>query len=1259
MRKNNFLAINFLLQRRLYFEKMKCLKVIMAFQLLTTFFVLLSFEIYAQGRPEKFNTVSPNSIGLVEKGGATNSNLYNGSLSVNLPLTTFSSRNISIPIELSYNSNGIRVDQRPTSVGIGWNISLGGEITRIVRGYPDEKKATRLTDYRYGYYLPNSGGAYVPEIPSIEEPVDYDGSYLAIRNLFNSYGGNTQSFVNNVIIPNYDQKIIDLAPDEFIFNFNGISGSFYFSPDGGVKFKSKSGIQFKVEYTVSENILYGGVIIPRYINTFKLTDNKGVQYFFGGEKAVEYSYSAQDVSPVGSGPSGPPKTIYWYTPGATINTWKLIKIIDVDKNQVNFEYTPKEQVVDRSYFGILGKIGANDSFADGYDVNIVRKALTSVCLLDRIYDNSGNTLKFNYEVSNSLGSITTYGSKMISKQSAPAKNVAYASVYQYCTPWPGLSDGAPTVDPVTPPQLFALKSIVKYYNNEQLELTTLSYRDETDKRLRLSSVSKKDQSSISRTIYQFSYNPMNLPGYTSKKDDFWGYYNGNNFFDFSVEAKNYTYNKISNDFINSKQPNPSYVGAEMLEKIIFETKGYQQFEFEPNVCSKYFNYKNNQLEDAVGDPISAGLRLSKIKEFDEDNVLLTERKFHYVKNFAGNGTTSSGIQRWKTKVLSDYLSNKSDGLTWGFGLGVDYTKIGIDGNVVAYSEVTEENVGAGFKTFFFDSDDNVLIPGPPDNNNYFMNELNNYYVLKYGLLRKEQYHNGGKQKVYEKTYTYSVNDNEYLNSIVFATPIPQTIFVADMIRRIDATFPARNYSNKIYLHNPLLLQTVTRNFEQGNITIEKQENYTYNDKKLLLESTSSSSIDNDKIKTRYFYPDQFAASGTYWEWVTNSNGDMIKVLKSGTNIYSKMVAANMFNYPIETITSRERLNQSSKTLAGRISIYNDNNPNNLILPERELSYEPFDWQTAWDLVATQPHPTGIIPDSRYKTKIRYNKFDWRGNVLEIQKEFDKKSSYVYSYNGSLPVAEVVNADYTAVEAALGGAYAIDEFSNSNLKEASVMNFVNVLRNTPALKDAQVSTHTYRPAIGVTSKMDPKGMSIHYEYDGFGRLRNVRDSKDNIITSYKYSTASNSVYVDTKADWTDTGLNAECEMIEDMEYGGYMATTGNITKEQKDMNPNSPTYNQTRRIVDPNNTSLTCPASYYFTYTTDPYMSSVSINAKRSYDDNTSKTMRFRVRHDSMQWGSQVIEEFVDIVINSQSPSGQAWLFVNAVSYLEVELVDIF
>lgn len=1223
--------------------------------LLITVFMVLAFEAYSQNKPASFNTVSPNSASLIEKGAATTSNLYNGSLSVNLPLTTFTSRNISIPIELSYNSNGIRLNQRPTSVGIGWNIILGGEITRIIRGYPDEKKATKRTDYRAGYY--NNHGYFVPEITSIETTVDYDGSYLALRGLLNSYGGNTENFINDFVKPSYDQKVIDLAPDEFLFNFNGVSGSFYFSPDGGVKFKNKSGAQFKVEYVLTEGD-GGGVVIPRAITSFKLTDNRGVQYFFGGVNAFEYSYPAQDVNPIAQ--TIDLSRVSVYSPGAAINTWKLVKVIDVDKNEVKLEYTRKEQIIDDSFFAIMGKIGANSSYASGYDVNLTRKAVTAVCQLDKIYDNLGNVLKFNYEVSNSLGSVATWGSPLYFRTNEVSLNMSMASVFQICSPMPDLTSGTPIGNLERPPQLYALKSIVKLYNDEQVEKTILNYRDETDKRLRLSTILNVDQMGVERSIFQFQYNPINLAGYTTKKDDFWGYYNANNFFEYSVEAKNYTYNKINADFINSKFPNTNYTRAELLEKIIFETKGYQKFEFEPNTCSAAFNYSNNQLVPLPNGTISGGLRLKKIKEFDENDVLLSEKIFHYVKNFATNDTISSGIQRWLTPDLSRYLSNHSDGLTWGFGLGAGFMKVGHDGNVVSYSEVTEENVGKGFKTFFFDNDENISIPAAPVIHGWSVPELNDYYTLKFGLLRKEQYYNESKVKVYEKTYDYSINDNEFLTSIVFSPPYSETVISGDVLKFLIYAFINNNYTNRIYLHTPLLIATTTKNFEQGNLTNEKHETYSYNQNKLLTESTRSNSTENYSVKTLYSYPDQFAASGSYWEWVTNSNGDMIHVPKFGTNAYSKMVTANMINYPIETITSLERLNQTSKIIKSSLTLFNDNNVSNLILPEKQLSFEPIDWQTSINLTTSQPHPTGIIYDNRYKSKIKYNKYDWRGNLLEAQKEFDKKNTYLYSYNGSYPVAEIINADYASVENALGGPMVIESFSNSNPNDLQTVSFFNLLRNSIATKNALISTQTYRPVVGVTSKIDPKGMATYYEYDGFGRLKNIRNDKENIVKSFKYSTGTNSVYVDIRPDWINTGLNTACETIEDTEYGNQLVNTGGITIEQKDNNINSPTYNQIRRIPDPNNDSVTCPASYYFTYSTDPNMASITIRAKRSYDDNTTKTMRFRVRHDSIQWGSQTIEQIVDIVISSQDQNmKEQWLFVNAASYLEVELLEVF
>jgi YD repeat-containing protein len=53
-------------------------------------------------------------------------------------------------------------------------------------------------------------------------------------------------------------------------------------------------------------------------------------------------------------------------------------------------------------------------------------------------------------------------------------------------------------------------------------------------------------------------------------------------------------------------------------------------------------------------------------------------------------------------------------------------------------------------------------------------------------------------------------------------------------------------------------------------------------------------------------------------------------------------------------------------------------------------------------------------------------------------------------------------------------------------------------------NAQVTTYTYDPLIGVTSITDPKGYTIYYEYDEFNRLKQVKDADGNILSNNQYN-----------------------------------------------------------------------------------------------------------------------------------------------------------
>ncbi|MDO6433189.1 RHS repeat domain-containing protein [Flavitalea sp. BT771] len=51
--------------------------------------------------------------------------------------------------------------------------------------------------------------------------------------------------------------------------------------------------------------------------------------------------------------------------------------------------------------------------------------------------------------------------------------------------------------------------------------------------------------------------------------------------------------------------------------------------------------------------------------------------------------------------------------------------------------------------------------------------------------------------------------------------------------------------------------------------------------------------------------------------------------------------------------------------------------------------------------------------------------------------------------------------------------------------------------------AQMSTYTYDPLIGMTTKCDVAGRITYYEYDGLGRLKVIRDQDGNIVKTIQY------------------------------------------------------------------------------------------------------------------------------------------------------------
>lgn len=149
---------------------------------------------------------------------------HTGTVNVQAPLYTVQANGISIPITLSYNTSGIKVNDTPTSTGLGWRLSAGGKITRIVKKYPDEQSRRTAVTYIKNdstrlYHYNSAWLDYLFKTDSTLNEVYELGVFEYLPN--GEREGN---------IPFFD---FDTEPDIFYFEIPGNSGIFVLDNDGG------------------------------------------------------------------------------------------------------------------------------------------------------------------------------------------------------------------------------------------------------------------------------------------------------------------------------------------------------------------------------------------------------------------------------------------------------------------------------------------------------------------------------------------------------------------------------------------------------------------------------------------------------------------------------------------------------------------------------------------------------------------------------------------------------------------------------------------------------------------------------------------------------------------------------------------------------------------------------------------------------------------------------------------------------------------
>lgn len=211
---------------------------------------------------------------------------------INIPVFELSQGGINLPVSLNYHSSGIKVEEEGSWIGLGWDLTVGGRISRTVRCRPDD-------DHASGFIKTGN------QIPS-EYLIDLDLS---------TYGriGSALNFLSGVM-----RNIKDYEADAFYFSDPSGSGSFMFNNHG-----------------IPTTIPFSDVnIVPLYkqgeISGFILTHSNGLVYYFG-DTLSRANNQFIEITNASNGPFG---SIHNY-----ISSWMLNRIVNpLTAEVISFTY---------------------------------------------------------------------------------------------------------------------------------------------------------------------------------------------------------------------------------------------------------------------------------------------------------------------------------------------------------------------------------------------------------------------------------------------------------------------------------------------------------------------------------------------------------------------------------------------------------------------------------------------------------------------------------------------------------------------------------------------------------------------------------------------------------------------------------------------------------------------------------------------------------------------------------------------------------
>ncbi|NOW94689.1 RHS repeat protein [Mucilaginibacter sp. SG564] len=1057
--------------------------------------------------------VAPNAAELSKYGGL-DVGLQTGSLNFRVPLFNIDGLQWDMPVDIQYATTGIKVDQIASRVGIGWALNAGGVVTRSVNGKPD--------DWSTGSTLPYN---------------------------WQAFDQNLLTYLQNVTLPGPGGS--DSEPDEFNFNFNGYSGKFVLGLNGAPVLIPYSNLKVTVTFnsTSSSSIVF--------------TTPDGSQYYF---EDVEYTSTSNDctgnVGQVGADIATswylsrvilPNKEqvsftyqniAYNYVAGFSQTMTKSLDLqnenpcpalqcakIDNQATCFNQNYVAGKLLTNISF----RELSADFTYVDRMDLPSSSPNSNSEKLLSTItLNNNGNKIKafhFVYDYGVSSTNFLNPESEQITVRYRPFLTSVYATgkneetagkhyfTYNdknglpprlsYAQDMFGFFNGKynssfiPKPDATYDQQLFwratadrgadltsTLKGVLTRVDYPTGGSDSIVYalndyhttQSPTQSQSVSLSIPKTDSAPIIKASPSFtpgSPNGGSLSGNVLVEMNA----DGSSPYDPNTDLLTIEIIHVSDGvsvYTKALKAGQGFTGENITVLLAGSAYTLKITSLVPNIkCSAVLSYQVT-LPPIDVNVTTSGLRVSKLITRSAQGVPII-KNYYYAD--VSNLSKSSGVAGRMPNLFSSEFIFNGGGCDFSTSQSAGHIAIYTCTNRVAHSNSLINSYSYSQNYIYY----GTVIEGLGDDfsgggtqHTYIINR-DGYSVPLHGpaaLLGVKLTNNGfgngleKEQLIFKKQDGLFYNLKRTVNSYKIDTTVNNSITAYIITKYTD--YPAHTtppqyvefegfqidkykfYSAWTYKDTT----TVYDYFPNNGVAISKTD-YTYaNPLHTMLTKSRTLNSDNKISEVIYKYPHEIIAEG-----------------RDITGVYRAMINDQV----IQPVIEEQQITDSKQTAFTRINYYQPN----------LHQYYP---QT----IAVQGLNTTPL-----ETRIHYYNYDNQGNVQSVAKEQGAKLNYLWSYNGHYPVAEIKNVDYGTIESLLGAANISTFKAKPNPSKSEIDSFLAPIKNGLQLKNAQVTTYTYDPLVGMTSSTDPKGETTYYEYDGFQRLMNVKDKDGNIVKHLDY------------------------------------------------------------------------------------------------------------------------------------------------------------